>query len=102
MAGAFQLRLDQAALTRLLEGPEGPVGKDLARRAVKVDRAAKNHAPVDTGRLRSSINWRIARDSQGLVGIVGTNVEYAIHQEFGTRFQSGTPFLRPALSAAGS
>lgn len=91
---------DQAALARLLESEDGPVGADLARRCVKVDRQAKQGAPVDTGRLRSSITWRLGRDSQGLLGIVGTNVTYAPYVEFGTSRTGAQPFLRPALQAA--
>lgn len=39
-------------------------------------------APVDTGRLRDSVDYRV--DRQELVGYVGTNCEYAIYVEFGT------------------
>ena len=39
--------------------------------------------PVDTGRLRSSIATEFQDD--GLTGIVGSNVGYAPHVEFGTR-----------------
>lgn len=92
--------LDQGALHQLLEGPSGDVAKEITRRTIAVDRQAKSLAPVDTGRLRSSINWRLGHDSQGLVGIVGTNVSYAIFQEFGTRYMAAQPFLRPALQAA--
>lgn len=93
-------RLDRAALDRLLHSPDGPVGKDLLRRVVRVETAAKRHAPVDTGRLRSSITHAVERDSRGLVGLVGTNVEYAPHVEFGTLRQPAQPYLRPALGAA--
>lgn len=31
---------------------------------------------------------------------MGTDVEYAPHQEFGTRYQPGTPHVRPALETA--
>lgn len=92
--------LDQAGLTRLLESEQGPVGKELARRTIRVDRSAKDRCPVDTGRLRSSINWRMARDGRGLLGIVGTNVTYAPYVEFGTSRAGAQPFLRPALQAA--
>lgn len=91
---------DHAALDRLLEGPNGPVAKDLARRAVKVEATAKRLAPVDTGRLRSSITHEVTTDSKGLVAFVGTNVEYAIFVELGTRFQRPQPYLRPALRSA--
>ena len=33
---------------------------------------------------------------QGLEGIVGTNVGYAVYQEFGTRYQKAQPFMRQA------
>lgn len=92
--------LDRGALDRVLESPQGEVGREVARRSVKVHRAALNLCAVDTGRLRASINWRLAQDSQGLLGIIGTNVTYAPHVEFGTRYMAAQPFLRPALSAA--
>jgi HK97 gp10 family phage protein len=94
------LKLDRAALDALLKGPSGPVAKDIQRRALQVDAAAKGFAPVDTGRLRSSITNEMGVDGQGVFARIGTDVEYAIYQEFGTRFQAGTPFLRPALDAA--
>ena len=42
---------------------------------------AKKHAPVDTGRLRASINFEVS----GLSGRVYTNVDYAKYVEFGHR-----------------
>lgn len=94
------VRLDQSALHELLASPAGPVGRDLARRAVKVDRAAKRGCPVDTGRLRSSIGWELGADAGGLLAVVGTDVEYAPYVELGTSRMAAQPFLRPALSAA--
>lgn len=92
--------LEWAALDRLFASTEGPIGKDLARRAIKVDREAKHLCPVDTGRLRSSITNGLAVDGRGLHAKVGTNVDYAIYVELGTRFAHAQPFLRPALRAA--
>jgi HK97 gp10 family phage protein len=41
--------------------------------------------PVDTGRLRNSIHSEVLQDSGDiLVGVVGTDVEYAVFVEFGT------------------
>jgi HK97 gp10 family phage protein len=94
------VRLDQGAIDRLFTSPAGPVGKSLARSAVKVEAAAIRLCPVDTGRLRSSITHQLTVDGQGLLALVGTNVEYAIFVELGTRFSPAQPFLRPALRAA--
>ncbi len=94
------VKLDHAAIDRLFRSEAGPAGKLLARKAVQVEGAAKRLCPVDTGRLRSSISHELAVDGRGLVAFIGTNVEYAIYVELGTRFQPAQPYLRPALRAA--
>ena len=71
------------------------VARALETIGLVAERYAKGYAPVDTGRLRNSITHEAAPD-EGAV-YIGTNVEYAPYQEFGTRYQSGTPFLRPAV-----
>jgi len=95
---ADRIVFDEAALAELFDSPSGPAGKHLARTANTVTRIAKRLAPVDTGRLRSSIANELGRDSKGLVARVGTNVEYAPYLELGTRRMSARPFLRPALA----
>lgn len=92
--------LHAAELTRLLEGPDGPVGREVLRRTIRVETAAKRLCPVDTGRLRSSITHEVAVDLDGLVARIGTNVEYAPYVEFGTSRATAQPFLVPALGAA--
>lgn len=54
---------------------------------------ARDYSPVDTGRLRNSIEHHPEGND---TMVIQTNVEYAIYQEFGTSRQSGTPFMRPA------
>ena len=59
-----------------------------------VEGSAKLRAPVDTGFLRASITHKvIAFDTV----IIGTAVEYAAYQEFGTVKMVAQPFLRPAV-----
>lgn len=94
------VRIYPNALDNLLNGPGGPVAHDLARRAIRVESAAKRLAPVDTGRLRSSITWALYRDGRGLYAEVGSRVLYAVFQELGTRYMRAHPFLVPALRAA--
>ena len=72
--------------------------KEACRQALEqCGQAYENHAkvysPVDTGRLRNSIEHHLEGDD---TVVIETNVEYAVYQEFGTSRQSGTPFLRPA------
>jgi HK97 gp10 family phage protein len=97
---ADRIVFDEAALKALFDSPDGPVGKYLAKGAVRVTRRAKELAPVDTGRLRSSIDNDLGRDDRGLVARIGSDVVYAPYVEFGTRRMRAQPFLRPALDAA--
>lgn len=88
------------ALRELFESPDGEVARDLQRRALQVERAAIRNCPVDTGRLRSSITNEIGQDGEGLLAVIGTNVEYAPYVELGTSKMAAQPFLLPALEAA--
>lgn len=96
---AERFRFDEAGLRELFESKDGPIGKELVRRTVRIERAAKHLAPVDTGRLRASVGRALDRDAQGLVGVVGTDVDYAPFVELGTSRAHAQPFLRPALAA---
>lgn len=60
--------------------------------AIDVHREAVRLVPVDTGRLKGSLFYDVDKTE----GIVGTNVEYAPHQEFGTYKMKKQPYLRPA------
>ncbi len=63
-----------------------------------VEGQAVTLAPVDTGLLRKSINHRVIDRKGYPVGQIGTNVEYAPFQEFGTTKMKPQPFLLPALN----
>jgi HK97 gp10 family phage protein len=59
---------------------------------INTEARAKMRCPVDTGRLRSSILY----EKTGTASCtIGTNVEYAIYQEMGTRKMPAHPFLWP-------
>lgn len=93
---AFQRGL-KAALGSLKLSSE----RQLTRLGLDVQNRARQLCPVDTGRLRSSVNSSgLKRDGRGVYVEVGTNVEYAPYVEFGTRYQRAQPYLRPALAEA--
>jgi len=117
---------DRAALTRLFGSEDGPVAKDLRRRGLNIQAAARRslrqagtgrlyqrdgHVHVasapgqppstDTGRLAASITEELARDDKGLVERIGSEVEYTLPLERGTRFMEPRPFLLPALQQGG-
>jgi HK97 gp10 family phage protein len=56
-------------------------------------RDAKLYAPVDTGKLQSSITHEVV----GHTLRVGSNAWHAPYQELGTRHNRAHPYLRPAL-----
>lgn len=105
-ASIKSFRWEQANLHKLLASPEGAVGRDLVRRALRVETAAKHNATdrpgprVQTGRLRGSITWRLGSDALGIYADVGSAVLYAPYVELGTSNMPAYPYLRPALSAA--
>lgn len=63
-------------------------------------RYAQLNAPVDTGNLRNSIDYKVNLSDASVE--IGSNVEYAIYQEFGTsRMRAsnhGRGYLRPAVN----
>lgn len=98
---------DEAALAALLQSPSSGIAQDLGRRAERVTSQAKANATerpgprVDTGRLRSSISWRLGTDGAGVYADIGTGVPYGRILELGlTRNGRKFPFLVPALQAA--
>lgn len=99
MANETRVVLDQEGLDKLLRSPAGDIGKAVLTGVVMVESAAKRLAPVDTGRLRASITHEVAIDAVGLVGQVGTDVEYAPHVEYGTIHMAPRAFLRGGLAA---
>lgn len=58
-----------------------------------IEAQAKALTPVDTGRLRDSLNTAIGSNEV----VVGTNVAYAPYVEYGTSRMIAQPYLRPAV-----
>lgn len=74
----------------------------MRRASIVIERDAKRFAPVDTGRLRSSITHavRVGGFPPVLQGVVGSNVKYAPYMEFGTgTFVGKPPHRMPPISA---
>ena len=124
-----EFRLSENELRLFLRGP---VVQDLIKRALRVEAAAKTLATgtgggpqVRTGRLRSSIGYRVGNDSLSPYVDIGTAVEYAPYVELGHNNRAHAypivtpggrytgefgyvsnrptrpyPLLRPALAAA--
>lgn len=87
----------RAALLALTNEGRRVAQREVKRAALAVEGGAKERCPVDTGRLRSSITHQV--DADGLSAVVGTNVDYAPHVEFGTSRMAAQPFLFPAMES---
>ncbi len=87
-----------ARLKKISQAATNDIEQALVNSALFVERDAKVKAPVDTGRLRSSLTHaeeNFGSDTPAVT--VGTSVEYAKFVEFGTTRQSAKPYLYPAL-----
>lgn len=88
----------------------------LLKTAIKVSNQAKILAPTDKGQLRNSVMYRTEKIDGGFnnsggkkapnelqvkakkgEAYVGSNLDYATYQEYGTRKMNAQPFLRPAV-----
>jgi len=76
-----QKRMEEAVAA--LQGP--PFAMGMARATLRVQRSAKQKAPVSDGILRASITPEVRKTADGWEGVVGSNVKYAPYQELGTR-----------------
>ena len=63
--------------------------------SVVVQGDATLNAPVDTGNLRSSIDYEVGTDDAEIF----TPVQYAAHVEYGTSNMAAQPFIRPAIDS---
>jgi len=70
----------------------------MLRVAKDMSNEAKRVVPVDTGRLRASIDVEEQRSDDPIASkafLIGSDVEYANFVEEGTKFQQAQPYLRP-------
>lgn len=77
------------------ENIEKIMKEELAKVAFRIQRAARNNAPIDTGRLKGSID--VVFEDNGKKAIIGTNVKYAQAVEFGAKAHTIRPKNKKAL-----
>lgn len=83
---------------RLLRDPDGPTGQAITRLGNRVVNRAKGYANVDTGNMRSRIEFRLERDGNDLLGIVAARTDYSYWVHEGNGYYEGNPFLTDALA----
>lgn len=78
-------------IDRLLHDPGGEVGRYMTRIGNAIVNNAKSRARVDTGLMRSMIEFRLETEGKDLVGIVAARTNYSAYVE------DYDPFLVPAM-----
>lgn len=72
------------------------IEKEVRKVGEDIVRDAKAVVPVDTGRLKKSINYKLSPDRLSVK--VGTDVYYSMFVEFGTYKMPARPYLTPAIA----
>ena len=81
MADRFQFTDNSG---RVISEIERVVMAAMEKAALIVEGQAKLLTPVDTGGLRDSIDHQVDNDDGKITGKIGSPLDYAIYQEFGT------------------
>lgn len=101
MTGAdYSYRRNEAAMNHLVADPDGPTGQYVTRVLSRAANYAKEYANVDTGNMRSRIEFRLERDGDDLVGILAARTNYAAFVHDGTIYYEGNPFLVDGVKTA--
>lgn len=85
----------EAWIDTLPDGVEQEAMKLVEKTAYKIEADAKRNTPVDTGRLRASIDTDL--EPKKIQAEVGTDVEYSDIVELGSSKQRPQPYLFPAF-----
>lgn len=82
----------------LISAPDGEVGRGLARLCNRIVGTSQGFANVDTGLMRSRIEFTIESDGRDLVGVIAARTDYSYYVHEGTWFMDGNPFLTDAAA----
>jgi hypothetical protein len=93
-SATYRFKPDNAGLDRLLHDPNGPVGQWLTRLGNRAASYSKMHANIDTGLMRSMIEFRLEVQGGQLVGIVAARTNYSLY------VHANNPFLLDGLRDA--
>lgn len=89
----LQIKVDRGLLKKLDKaGDIAKIQRIITRNGSEMKRSAMSSAPVDTGHLKRSINMNMGDYSV----TVKASAEYASYVEYGTRYMSAQPFIRPS------
>ena len=79
----------------VIEAKNDAIARALEAIGIQAEGDVAELAPVDTGRLRDSITHEVDESEEAVY--IGTNVEYAAYQEYGTSRMRAHPYLKPGI-----
>ncbi|WP_256096566.1 HK97 gp10 family phage protein [Streptomyces sp. LUP30] len=97
ISASINTRQYERGLRRFFGRMSDDVARAVDRTRIDVQNEARRRAPVDTGRLRSSIVSRTEGGGRNLGYVVGSNVNYAAAVEYGTSPHVIKPKYKKAL-----
>lgn len=97
VSASINTRQYERGLRRYFGGMSDDVKQAVDRTRMDVQNEARRRAPVDTGRLRSSIVSRAEGSGRSVGYVIGTNVSYAAAVEYGTAPHVIKPRYKRAL-----
>jgi hypothetical protein len=80
-----RVKFYESRLDKLLNSPDGEVGKYLSKVGDEIRTAARSRVGVRTNLLRSTIHKRHSRDPRGQYLLIGNDAPYAYYHHEGTR-----------------
>ena len=83
-----------AVFAKAVAESEGKVGQVIYNNAEQMSAKARSYAPVDTAFLKENIT---SKKTGNLSAEVESGAGYAGFQEWGTRYQTGTPHIKPSF-----
>ena len=85
------------SLVRKVRNIEGTTKEDVLGAAIKITNAAKQFGPRRTGYMVNNIVYEEGNDAKGYFVVIYCRAFYWKFVEFGTRFMTAQPFMRPAF-----
>lgn len=80
-----RVRIYDNRLDKLINDPDGPVGRYLSNKGDQIRAIARSRVGVRTGRLKATIHKRHLRDPRGQYMLIGNDAPYAYYHHEGTR-----------------
>lgn len=87
-------------LKRDIQKMQDTTEADVKAAGIKWVNRAKSYAPVRTGFMKNNIVMEESRDAKGYFVAIYCRASYWKFVEFGTRFVTAQPFMRPAFAEA--